>query len=317
MNPCVLRPFGWLAWLTFSAAWLASMPCRAQSIAIDPSCEEELAGFGAALAVELVDRESELARPAELALTLECDARSVTVRVSDPGSERFVGQRVERVERGLVRQLAIVAAELLAALASQREALRAEVRDEAETPRVEAPRVGTPAAGRPVGLRLMGSVMGQGTPLAALGGGTLGLSLDPFEAMRLLFELGVMHTRTNTERGGIETTTFALGISARFGAHLGAVWLGAGPLVRGGAALFGGQPLGSGITGREAVLPWLAVGAVLTMAVAIEGTPLAIELDLEGGGLPLSSIALVDGRPGFDLGPAFFGAQLGLALRLS
>ena len=64
------------------------------------------------------------------------------------------------------------------------------------------------------------------------------------------------------------------------------------------------------------ILPSLALGGVLTMAVAIEGTPLSIELDLEGGGVALSPVALVDGVPGFDLGPAFFGAQLGLLFRV-
>jgi len=295
--------------LTLAVTWTLSIAtCGAQSALLDPSCEG-IVGFDAALSVELVDRDSELGAirtREQLVVSLECDETSVTVRVSDATSERFVGQRVERAERGLVRQLAIVTAELLAALASQLEQPSSAVE---ETLPVERR--------LPIALRLTGSVVGSGTPLTVFGGGALGVELEPLEVLRLVVELGAAHTSTSTALGNIETTTFALALSVRFGAQLGAVWLGLGPLVRGGAVFFAGEPSSGGITARQAVLPWLAVGAVAVMAVAIEGSPLSIELDLEGGGLPLTAIALVDGSSGFDLGPAYFGAQLGILLRLT
>jgi|GEM_PF-2774188 len=306
---------GLFAWLV--ACLVPSGASAQPTVVVDPRCGEVVLGFDAALRVELVDRASELtdglSRHA-FTLTLECaDVSAVTLRVVDHATQRFVGQRVERVERGFVRQLAIVAAELLAALASQLDVVPA--RESA----VATPRVG-PVAQRQhrfaLGLRVAGGVSATGSPLAPLALGTLGVGFALADAARFIVDLGVGHARTGSTRGDITTTTLSIAVSLRLGAHVGAVWLGVGPLLRGGAAIFTGQPSGPSIRGRQDTLPWLGGGAVASMSVAIEGTPLAIELDLEGGALALTARALVDGVARFDLGPAWFGAQLGVALQL-
>ena len=301
--------FALLVWLFASSA-----SAQAPTVTVDASCGEVVVGFDAALRVELIDRARELADGLSrhaFTLTLECgDTSAVTVRVVDRATERFVGQRVDRVDRGFVRQLAIVAAELLAALANQLDAVPLHAAVVAGGP----PQHEAPPDGFAFGLRATGGVVATATPLVALPYGALGVDFVLADAARLVADLGVGHTRLGTARGDIQTTTLSLAVSLRLGAYLGAVWLGIGPLLRGGAAIFTGQPSGPGITGSQATLPWLGVGAVASMGVAIEGTPLSIELDLEGGGLPLTARALVDGVVQFDLGPAWFGAQLGLAL---
>lgn len=297
----------------------ARAQARAPSIEFAPSCDGVVVGLDSALRVELVDRAAELdeaLRTHTFVISLECSDEEITVRASDAATRRFVGQRVERAERGLPRQLAVVAAELLSALASQ---LAAAPRPAAPPMEAAPPTASAPEdpTGPSVGIRVAGSVRGVGTPLSALYGGALGVELGLAPFARLAIDVGAGHAEVGSARGTIDVTSLSLDLSLRLGGAIGSLWLGAGALVRGGAVFYGGRPASSsGITGREAILPSLALGAVLTMAVAIEGTPVSIELDLEGGGVALSPIALVDGVPGFDLGPAFFGAQLGLLFRV-
>ncbi len=104
--------------------------------------------------------------------------------------------------------------------------------------------------------------------------------------------------------------------SVRFGGALGDVWLGVGPAIEGAAVVLTGRPGGPEVTGREGVLPWWAIGGVAAMRVGLAGTPLSILLELEGAGVLVTPIALVDGAPGLSLGPARFGGRLGLALAL-
>lgn len=293
---------------------LAAAPVRAQPspvIAAAPECGHALEGLSGALTVELSDREAELASLEGRAITLafECSPEAVTVRATDDASGRFVGQRVDRTERGLSRQLAIVSAELLVALASRREPAPAPPEPPAPIEPTEPP-----PRGPGVALRVAARLEGTGTPLVALGGGAVGVEVELDPAVRLALDLGAGWAELGTTRGRIGALPIGLSASLRFGGALGDAWLGLGPSVEAALVLLSGQPSGPGVGGRDGALPLVALGGVAVMRVALAGTPLAILLELEGSGVPLAPIALVDGAPGLELGPARFGGRLGLAI---
>lgn len=275
-----------------------------------PSCGGLLDGLPAALTVELSDRSAELGalEGRSVTLSLECTDADVTVRATDDVTGAFVGQRVERTGRGLTRQLAIVAAELLVALAA-----RPVPSPPPPPPIVAAPRA-TPSV-RPL-LRLAARLEGTGEPLVALGGGAIGLELALDPAVVLALDAGVGWASVGTPRGDVSAVPIGVTVSVRFGGALGDVWLGVGPSVEGAVVVLTGRPVAVEVTGREGALPWVALGAVAAMRVGLAGTPLSILLELEAAGVLLTPIALVDGAPGLSLGPARFGGRLGLALAL-
>ena len=310
-------------------------------VAATPGCG--LDGFDEALAIELSDRGEELAslRGRAIALELACSPEAFTVRATDGVSGRFVGQRVARSERGLARQLAIVSAELLVALAPRVEPTAGEVVvDEPETsePETSEPETSEPETSEPtvdavarlaspfapsrrgaeVVVRAALRLEGIAAPIQLLPSGVLGVEVGLDPAMRLVVDAAVGSLERTTSLGEVAAWPVGLTASFRFGGALGDLWLGAGPTLEAAAVVASGRPNGSGVRGDEAALPLVALGAVGTMGVRLAGSPLSIFAELEGSGLVLSPSATLEGAPGpgLDFGPARFGGRLGLGLSL-
>ncbi len=316
------------------------------AIVVAPGCELE--GFGEALAIELSDRGDELASLRGRAITLEltCSPEAFTVRATDGASERLVGQRVARTERGLVRQLAIVSAELMVALAPRVEPTAGEVVvDEPETsepetsePETSEPETSEPETSEPtvdavarlaspfapsrrgaeVVVRAALRLEGIAAPIQLLPSGVLGVEVGLDPAMRLVVDAAVGSLERTTSLGEVAAWPVGLTASFRFGGALGDLWLGAGPALEAAVVVASGRPNGSGVRGDEAALPLVALGVVGTMGVRLAGSPLSIFAELEGSGLVLSPSATLEGAPGpgLDFGPARFGGRLGLGLSL-
>ncbi|MFN7696907.1 MAG: hypothetical protein ACK5U8_03375 [Deltaproteobacteria bacterium] len=300
-------------------------------VAATPGCG--LDGFDEALASELSDRGEELAslRGRAIALELACSTEAFTVRATDGVSGRFVGQRVARSERGLARQLAIVSAELLVALAPRVEPTAGEVvveepetsEPETSEPTVDAvARLASPFApsrrGAEVVVRAALRLEGIAAPIQLLPSGVLGVEVGLDPAMRLVVDAAVGSLERTTSLGEVAAWPVGLTASFRFGGALGDLWLGAGPTLEAAVVVASGRPNGSGVRGDEAALPLVALGAVGTMGVRLAGSPLSIFAELEGSGLVLSPSATLEGTPGpgLDFGPARFGGRLGLGLSL-
>ncbi|MFN9808667.1 MAG: hypothetical protein ACK6CU_03435 [Deltaproteobacteria bacterium] len=300
-------------------------------VAATPGCG--LDGFDEALAIELSDRGEELAslRGRAIALELACSTEAFTVRATDGVSGRFVGQRVARSERGLARQLAIVSAELLVALAPRVEPTAGEVvveepetsEPETSEPTVDAvARLASPFApsrrGAEVVVRAALRLEGIAAPIQLLPSGVLGVEVGLDPAMRLVVDAAVGSLERTTSLGEVAAWPVGLTASFRFGGALGDLWLGAGPTLEAAVVVASGRPNGSGVRGDEAALPLVALGAVGTMGVRLAGSPLSIFAELEGSGLVLSPSATLEGTPGpgLDFGPARFGGRLGLGLSL-
>jgi hypothetical protein len=293
----------------------ASGRAHAIDVAIDArGCEPALVDrVRAALLVELtaVDEGTlALLRAGALRISIECGAsEGVLVAVEHPTTGRTGVERIGETGPGLERRVALAITELASSVAP-------------EPPRrEEAPPAPSPSASpgpRPASLwlRVSGGASIGGEPWALLGTAEIGLEMILDPAVVLAIGLAGVFGSWSVDAGVLRMGALSLATSLRFGGAIGDVQLHAGPAARGGPVLWSGSPRDATIAaGRDGVGAWLGLGVAARCGVALGGG-WRLEIDLEGGGIAVSSAANVFGAPGARMSSGWIEAKLGVAVAL-
>jgi hypothetical protein len=257
-------------------------------------CPPELGpAVEAALSVELSTASEGVRRGVEdgtLRCALACDEAGTTATVSR--GEEHVEQRIDGHGPGLARRLAIALAELSDAISTPLPAAIVPATPAA----IEEPAPPIPSDPLRARLRAAAGAWIGGEPVLPLGGFELGVEVG---ITNVAFVAGFSghFGAVALEDARIDVRILSLALSARFGGSIGPAWLGGGPALRGGLVLWTGVPDegGPGV-GRDALGGWIGVGAVVAALFRLGDLPLRAGLEIEGGGIPLYSEALVGGE---------------------
>ena len=242
-----------------------------------------------------------------LRCSLACDGEGVTAVVSR-GAVRLE-QHIGSSGPGLPRRLAIALAELIEASSAPSEPVASEVASDTENaPELSAAPEADSLRAR---LRLAGGAWLGGQPLVALGALELGAELAFTPNVALVLGVEGAFGGLEASAAWIDVRLLSAAASVRFGGEVGPFWLGGGPAVRGGAVLWTGHPTASaGAVGRDLVGGWLGLGAVVVALVPVAELPLRFGLEIEGGGIAISSGALVLGMPAARIDGGWLEAHL-------
>ncbi len=236
----------------------------------------------ALLAVELSSESRAEIDEARARCLLLCDATSATAVVAR-GEQRFE-QRIDRGDVALARRLAIALAELV----------------EASRAPLLAPESGAPSAAADapaseslaVRIRAGGGAWLGGEPLLALGGLELGVELAPTSNVAITLGAAGGLGAIDVAGGRLDARWIGGALSLRLGGALDLLWLGAGPALRGGLVSWTGHPDdATRAIGRDVLGAWCGVGVVAAAFVRLGALPVRVGVEIEGGGIAVSSEA--------------------------
>ncbi len=312
-------------WISLSVVLLSHAPAHAQAAELDSlhieNCDATFDdAVRGALEVELIGIGSSMRDALEsgrVRSRLRCEPDVITIRVEDRDTEQVIVELIGIAEPALPRRVALTLSEIYAALASVARTAPRSTRAEPSADLADPVALDTLASRDPFELRVLGGLWIGGEPLLLLGSVELGASWPLEHFAKLMMGLGGAFGSVSIAAGALDVRVLSCGVSLRFGGNIGGLELGVGPAVRGGVVFWTGHPRDSAVAvGRDTWGPWLGLGGAAGAMVRIDGTPVRIGLDLEGGAIAVSHGATAEGVLAARLGSGWIDVRLAIAFAI-
>lgn len=300
------------------------MPVHAQPASQDfvlvERCEPDFdAAVRSVLEVELLEIDPStraMLESGRLRSTLRCQSDLVTIRVEDRETARLVVELIDGAEPALGRRVALTLSEIYAALAATTSFEQSRTVAPLSSALAD-PTTASSVPAAPLEIRTLGGLWIGGEPFFLLGSVELGASIRLADYARLMLGLGGAFGSVSVAPGTLDIRVFSCGLSLRFGGPLGAFALALGPALRGGVVAWTGHPGDPTVAvGRDTLGSWLGVGGAAEVLVRLEGTPIRLGIDIEGGAVVMSHGATTLGILAARLGSGWLDVRFVIAIEI-
>lgn len=319
-----MRQSAWPGCALFVLVLVSHLLARAQAAPQDSVrvelCDVDFdAAVRSVLEVELLEIDSStraMLESGRLHTVLRCQPDLVTIRVEDREAARLVVELIDGAEPALPRRVALTLSEIYAALAAtasfEPSTAMAEPSAALANPVIEPV-----VSAAPVEIRALGGLWLGGEPFFLLGSVELGAAIRFADYARLMLGLGGAFGSVSVLSGTLDVRVLSGALSLRFGGALGALELALGPALRGGVVAWTGHPNNPMVAvGRDTLGPWLGVGGAAEALVRLEGTPIRLGVDIEGGVVVMSHGATVLGTLAARLGSGWLDLRFVIAIEI-